>query len=48
MDVTRLVSAIRAFDANDKLPDRLSADEWRRLGRYLSARFIAGGEELVR
>ena len=47
MDVTRLVSAIRAFDANDKLPDRLSADEWRRLGRYLSVRFIAGGEELV-
>lgn len=48
MDVTRLVSAIRAFDASDKLPDRLSADEWRRLGRYLSVRFIDVGEELVR
>lgn len=48
MDVTRLVKAIRAFDAVDKLPDRLSVEDWRRLGRYLSVRFIDIGEELVR
>ena len=48
MNVGQLVEAIEALDATDALQCKLTLDEWKQLAPYLSLRFLAEGDTLMR
>ena len=48
MNVGQLVEAIEALDATDALQCKLTVDEWKKLAPYLSLRFLADGDMLMR
>ncbi len=48
MKVEQLIDAIAKLDASDALQCKLTLGEWKKLAPYLSLRFLAEGDELMR
>lgn len=47
MNVSQLMAAIEALDAHDALACKLTLDDWKKVGPYLSQRFLNTGDVLM-